>query len=69
MARMDIEIVVERTRTILTQPDTVIQSTNDPILDTALADLGQRTRENRPLELPRLGFWDAPTPPEHDRRR
>jgi len=69
MSRVDIETLVERTRVVLAQPDAGVSPTDNAALDAALADLAQRKREGRALELPRLGFWDASSPPAHDLRR
>ncbi|MGH2389120.1 MAG: hypothetical protein ACRDIE_13025 [Chloroflexota bacterium] len=68
MARIDIEALVDRTRTILDQPEATIEPTDDTALDAALASLAQRKREGQPLEAPRLSFWDAPPVPARDPR-
>lgn len=68
MPRIEMETLVGQVRCVLADPSAAIPPTGDAALDRSLADLSRRQREGRPLDMPQLGFWEAPPAAVHDLR-
>lgn len=68
MSRSEMETLVEQVRYVMANPSATMPPTDDAALDRALADLSRRQRDGRQLEMPRLGFWEAPPVPARDPR-
>lgn len=65
MSSLDLGILAQRVLAILTDPHRPPPATGDTLLDGALAALAQRRRDEQPLDVAHLGFWEAPPPARH----
>ncbi len=63
MTTLDVRMIAQLVRAILTDPHAAAPATGDASLDLALASLAAHRRADRPLAGPHAaGFWYKPFP-------